>query len=63
MTYQDDKIHITYYLTLFLPLILMGPMKFSQTHKPYTHLMVTSLKKLKSLCIGPNSLCIYVIHL
>jgi hypothetical protein len=30
-----SHIHITYYLTLFLPVILMGPMKFSQTHKPY----------------------------
>jgi hypothetical protein len=44
-----SHIHIIYYLALFLPLIVMGDLKFSQTHlKPYyTNLMVSSLKKKK----------------
>jgi hypothetical protein len=28
-----SHIHITYYLTLFLPLIAMGPLKISENHQ------------------------------
>jgi hypothetical protein len=44
MTYQHHKIptiyphYITYYLALFLPLIAMGPLKFSQTHQTLLHI-------------------------
>jgi len=30
--------HITYYLALFLWLITMGPLKFSQTHQTLLHI-------------------------
>jgi len=38
---------MTYYLTLFLGLIAMGPLKFSQTHQTLPHLMVNSFKIMK----------------
>jgi hypothetical protein len=42
MIYQHNKtpisyIHITYYLALFLPLIAMGPLKYSLTHQIVLH--------------------------
>ncbi len=33
-----DFKHYTYYLALFLPLIAMGPLKFSQTHQTLLHI-------------------------
>jgi hypothetical protein len=38
-----NHIHITYYLALFLPLIEI----FTNPPNPTTHLMVSSLKKVK----------------
>jgi hypothetical protein len=33
-----SHMHITCYLTLFLALIAMGPLKFSQTHQTLVHI-------------------------
>jgi hypothetical protein len=44
MIYQHIKyllfshIYISYYLALFLPLIAMGFLKFSQTHQTLSHI-------------------------
>ncbi len=41
-----DHIHITYYLTLFLSLIAISK-KITNSPNPITHLMVSSLKKIR----------------
>jgi hypothetical protein len=43
-----SHIHMMYKLTLFLPLIAMGPLKFSQTHQTLLHISwLVHWKKVK----------------
>ncbi len=66
-----SHIHITYYLALFLPLIAMGPLKFSQTHQTLLRfnvlqamvkVMALDSNKVKPIIVNPLAWLWCVIH-